>query len=361
MDRNTTAGLVPKILLIEDNPEMAENISTILQLAGYHVVHKSNGKSGIDQVKQDPPDLILCDIMMPELDGYGVAHILNSSPDTAYIPFIFLTAKADLSDFRKGMSLGADDYITKPFDDVELLRVIEMRLKKNELLKTTFTKKPQDLQTFFNKARELKEFKKLSENRPVRAFKKKDIIFMEGQIPNDLYFIEQGKIKTYKVNYEGKELITGFYNEGEFLGYVPLLEDKPYNESAVALEDVRVSLVPKTDFLTLIYSSKDVARKFITMLSNNLEEMEKRLLDLAYQSIRQRVASALIKMNENALKLREDAIISVARKDMANIVGTALESLNRTLSDFKDESLIEMSGKGIRVLNQQKLERLLRY
>lgn len=349
------------ILLIEDNPEMAENISTILQLAGYSVIHKSNGKLGIDQVKQKAPDLILCDIMMPELDGYSVAHILNNSPDTASIPFIFLTAKADISDFRKGMSLGADDYITKPFDDVELLKVIELRLKKNELLKTTFENKPQDLQTFFSKARELKEFKKLSENRPVRMFKKKDILFMEGQIPNDLYFIEQGKVKTYKVNYEGKELITGIYEEGDFVGYVPLLEDKPYNENAIVLEDLKVSLIPKSDFLTLIYSSKDVARKFISMLSNNLEEMEKRLLDLAYQSIRQRVASALLKMNDNTQKVRSDGIINVARKDMANIVGTALESLNRTLSDFKEEGLIEMSGKGIRIINQQKLERLLRF
>ena len=349
------------ILLIEDNPEMAENITTILQLAGYNVVHRANGKSGIDQVKQKPPDLILCDIMMPELDGYGVAHILNNSPDTASIPFIFLTAKTDLSDFRKGMSLGADDYITKPFDDVELLKVIEMRLKKNELLKTNFGNKPQDLQTFFNRARELKEFKKLSENRPIRTFKKRDILFMEGQIPNDLYFIEVGKLKTYKVNYEGKELITGLYGEGEFVGYVPLLEDKPYNENAIVLEDLRVSLIPKSDFLTLIYSSKDVARKFISILSNNLDDMEKRLLDLAYQSIRQRVASTLLKMNENIQKVRNDGIINVARKDMANIVGTALESLNRTLSDFREEGLIEMTGKGIRILNQQKLERLLRY
>ena len=349
------------ILLIEDNPEMAENITTILQLAGYNVVHRANGKSGIDQVKQNPPDLILCDIMMPELDGYGVAHILNNSPDTASIPFIFLTAKTDLSDFRKGMSLGADDYITKPFDDVELLKVIEMRLKKNELLKTNFGNKPQDLQTFFNRARELKEFKKLSENRPIRTFKKRDILFMEGQIPNDLYFIEVGKLKTYKVNYEGKELITGLYGEGEFVGYVPLLEDKPYNENAIVLEDLRVSLIPKSDFLTLIYSSKDVARKFISILSNNLDDMEKRLLDLAYQSIRQRVASTLLKMNENIQKVRNDGIINVARKDMANIVGTALESLNRTLSDFREEGLIEMTGKGIRILNQQKLERLLRY
>src|SRR5687767_9896639 len=105
-----------RILLIEDNVEMAENISTILELAKYDVTHASNGKVGVDLAQRNHPDLILCDVMMPELDGYGVLHILNNNPDTASIPFIFLTAKADKTDFRAGMNLGADDYITKPFD-----------------------------------------------------------------------------------------------------------------------------------------------------------------------------------------------------------------------------------------------------
>ena len=102
------------ILLIEDNAEMAENISSILELARYQVTHAPNGKKGVDLAQQAHPDLILCDIMMPELDGYGVLHILNKEPETASIPFIFLTAKADKSDFRAGMNLGADDYITSP-------------------------------------------------------------------------------------------------------------------------------------------------------------------------------------------------------------------------------------------------------
>jgi DNA-binding response OmpR family regulator len=192
------------ILLIEDNAEMAENISSILQLAKYNVVHAPNGKIGVDLAQQNHPDLIICDVMMPELDGYGVLHILNSDPDTASIPFIFLTAKADRSDFRTGMNLGADDYITKPFDGVDLLKVVEMRLKKNELMKSAFGNSPQDVSAFFNKTRELKDFQKLAENRPSRSFKKKDLIFMEGQTPNDLYFIEKGQVKTYKVNYDGK-------------------------------------------------------------------------------------------------------------------------------------------------------------
>jgi CRP-like cAMP-binding protein len=347
-----------KILIIEDNMEMAENISSILQLAHYEVMQANNGKTGVDLAQKKQPDLILCDIMMPELDGYGVIHILNSDPETANIPFIFLTAKADKSDFRTGMNLGADDYIIKPFDGVDLLRVVEMRLKKNELLKANYGNTPGGVSAFFSKAREIKDFQKLSENRPIRSFKKKDLIFMEGQTPNDLYFIEKGHIKTYKVNYDGKELITGIHQEGEFLGYVPLLEDKTYNENAEALEDARVSIIPKDDFLTLIYSSKDIARKFIKLLSNNLDEMENRLLDVAYQSVRQRVASALLKLNER-FQTDKSQMISIARRDISNIVGTATESLNRTLADFKDEGIISISGEGIRITNIATLEKLL--
>jgi CRP-like cAMP-binding protein/CheY-like chemotaxis protein len=348
-----------KILLIEDNVEMAENISTILELAKYDVTHASNGKVGVDLAQRNHPDLILCDVMMPELDGYGVLHILNNNPDTASIPFIFLTAKADKTDFRAGMNLGADDYITKPFDDLDLLKVVEMRLKKNELLKTAFGNSVQDVSAFFNQTRELRDFQKLSENRPSRLFKKKDLIFMEGQTPNDLYFIEKGQVKTYKVNYDGKELITGILREGDFLGFVPLLEDKQYNENAEVLEEARVTIIPKADFITLIYSSKDVARKFIKMLSNNLDEMENRLLDIAYQSVRQRVAGALLSIHDKFAAATKDGFITTARKDISSIVGTATESLNRTLADFKDEGLIEISGDGIKLLNKSKLEKLM--
>ena len=347
------------ILLIEDNVEMAENISEILELAHYNVTHAPNGKIGVELAQQNHPDLILCDVMMPHLDGYGVLHILNSDPATATIPFIFLTAKTDRNDVRTGMNLGADDYITKPFDGIDLLRVIEMRLRKSELLKSSSGNSPLDAATFFNESKELKEFKELKENRVIRSYKKKDLLFMEGQIPNDLYYIVQGQIKTYKVNYDGKELITGIYRAGEFLGYVPLLEDKPYSEQAEVLEDVKIAVIPKSDFLSLIYSSRDVVRKFIKLLSNNIAEMENRLLDLAYQSIRQRVASALLTISRKYPQPNNDEIITIARRDISDIVGTATESLNRILTDFKKEGLIKTSGGGLKIINKAKLEKIL--
>ena len=116
-----------KILVIEDNLDVRENIVEILELSNYEVSEAPNGKEGVKAAKKEQPDLILCDIMMPEMDGYEVLYMLGKDPGTSTIPFIFLTAKAEKSDFRQGMSLGADDYLTKPFDDMELLKAIEGR------------------------------------------------------------------------------------------------------------------------------------------------------------------------------------------------------------------------------------------
>src|SRR4051812_6136627 len=109
------------ILLIEDNKEMRENTCEILELSNYKVTTAENGKIGVEKAQAEKPDLIICDVMMPVLDGYGVLHMLSKNRETANIPFIFLSAKAERSDFRKGMEMGADDYVTKPFDDIELL------------------------------------------------------------------------------------------------------------------------------------------------------------------------------------------------------------------------------------------------
>ncbi|MBL8011915.1 MAG: response regulator, partial [Flavobacteriales bacterium] len=115
------------ILLIEDDSDVRENTAEILELANYRVLKAENGRRGVEMARKEQPDLVLCDIMMPELDGYGVLHLLGRDPATAEVPFIFLTAKAERSEVRKGMELGADDYLTKPFDESELLNAIEGR------------------------------------------------------------------------------------------------------------------------------------------------------------------------------------------------------------------------------------------
>lgn len=349
------------ILVIEDNEEICDNIAGILEIGGYDVLTALDGKSGVEKALKYKPNLVLCDIMMPELDGYGVLHILARHPETADTPFIFLTAKAEKSDFRKGMGMGADDYLVKPFDGMELLDTVAIRLKKSEHLKTSFDTRTDNIDAFLDKAGKLPDLPGISTERPRKLYKKRDHIFMEGQRPSELYYIIRGEVKTSRINYDGKELVTGMYREGQFIGYVPLLKDTSYTDSAVALQDTEVGVILKQDFQALIHTNREVASKFIKILSNNLFESEKRLLELAYQSVRQRVASALTYLyRQQGIAEKAVPLLSVSRKDIAAIVGTALESLNRTLADFRDEHLISLTEGGIEILEIGKLERLSR-
>jgi DNA-binding NarL/FixJ family response regulator len=120
------------ILVIEDEPEMRRNITTLLRYHKYHAVAAENGRQGIEVARRENPDLILCDVMMPEVDGYGVLQALQSDPALARIPFIYLTAKGEKHDLRSGMELGADDYLTKPVANADLIRAIETRLRRSE-------------------------------------------------------------------------------------------------------------------------------------------------------------------------------------------------------------------------------------
>jgi DNA-binding NarL/FixJ family response regulator len=119
-----------KILVIEDEPEMRRNLLTILKLEKFHALEAANGRAGIEIAEREKPDLILCDVMMPELDGHGVLQALRGDASTAAIPFIFLTAKGEKRDVRSGMNLGADDYLTKPVAKADLLAAIAARLKR---------------------------------------------------------------------------------------------------------------------------------------------------------------------------------------------------------------------------------------
>ena len=348
-----------KILLIEDHAEMRENTAEILQLAHYHVIAAMNGKEGVELAEKEEPDLIICDIMMPVLDGYGVLHMLAKNEKTASIPFIFLTAKAERTDFRKGMEMGADDYITKPFDDIELLNAIESRLKKAELIKKEFAKNADGLNNFIQEVRGFDTLKKLSEECEIRVYRKKEEIYKEENYPKGIYFLNKGKLKTCKLNDQAKELITGLYKEGDFFGYLALLEESKYSDSAVALEDVEVCLIPKDDFYSLVYKNAEVSRKFIKMLSDNLRDKEEQLLKFAYNSVRKKVADALVTLYDRyKSEAEKNFTISISREDLANLAGIATESTIRTLSDFKDEKLIEINVSKITIIDYAKLSKI---
>ncbi len=349
-----------KILLIEDNPDVRQNTAEILQLASFQVLQAENGKIGVEMAKEHLPDLIICDIMMPELDGYGVLYMLGKSSNTASIPFIFLTAKTEKSDQRKGMIMGADDYLTKPFDEMELMDTVESRLKRAEMFKNKFQNTTESVVKFLDEAKGESALEALSEDRKSRKYPKKTMIFLEGDYPNSLYFLRSGKIKTFKMNEDGKEFITGLFKPGEFIGYTAILENSNYPDSGMVMEDSEVLTIPRTDFLALLNNNRDVANRFIKMLSSEILEKENQLLDLAYNTVRKRVAQALVQLfNTYSDSEREDPFtMAISRDDLASMVGTTTESVIRTLSDFKEEGLIRIKGRNITLEDVSGLEHL---
>lgn len=346
-----------KILLIEDNDDVRENIAEILELSNYKVTTAANGKEGLELALRDLPDLVICDIMMPVLDGYGVLHALSKHEETAAIPFIFLTAKSEREDFRKGMGMGADDYITKPFDGTELLSAVETRLKKAEALQRAFTQDTQGVEAFLENAKMEAGITLSFEKGELNTYRKKQVLYAEGQRPVAVYFVVSGKILVSKSNEESRELVTQVCIPGDFFGYTDMLEDSNYRETAEMLEDSDLMLIPRKDFLDLISNNIYVARQFIKLLARDVVEKEEKLLNLAYNSLRKKVANGLL---EVAGKFKsEGQSIEISRENLAHIVGSATESLIRTLSDFKTEKLIDMRGSRITILDADRLAKML--
>lgn len=337
---------------------MRENTADILSFAEYEVITAENGRIGMEKAIRFKPDLVVCDIMMPGLDGYGVLESLHKNSATSSIPFIFLTAKIHRNDFRLGMNLGADDYLTKPFDEKELLEAIECRLRKNEFLKKEIAKNIEGINSFLKEAVLYEDLESLSHEYPMKKYNKKDIIFWEGENAHSLYFIERGSIKTYKCTESGKELVTGIYGPGDFIGQFSLLNSVgTYVESAMLLEAAVVCAIPKNDFTKLLYGNPTVSQKFIGMISNNLIHVQEQLVDMAFASVRQRAAKALLELYDRELiKDKPNGGMGMPREDFAGMIGTATETAIRTLSDFKDEGLITTDyGRKIIVLDKDGL------
>lgn len=349
-----------RILIIDDYSTMRENIAEILTLAGFETFTAENGKKGVELAEQYLPDLIICDIMMPELDGYGTLELLKKNPATEHIPFIFLSAKAERTDFRKGMDMGADDYITKPFDDIELLNAVDIRLKKQQVLQGKYSSDEKGANDLLKDLQGSGLLKMQWDKYESEKLSKKLTLYAQHKQPKYLYYLKKGKVKAYRINEDGKECITDLYCEGDFIGYSALVENRPYDDTAEVLEEAEVALIPKDEFLMAVYNDMNIATKFIKLIAKNVKEKEERLMSLAYGSLRKRVAQALLdihnKFNKGGIN---NNTIDISRDDLAHYVGTATESLIRTLSDFKSAKLIEIREGKVRILQADKLANLL--
>lgn len=346
------------ILIIEDNLEIREGTAEILELTGsYNVLTAENGRIGVDLALKHIPDLILCDIMMPELDGYGVLYMLSKQESTMHIPFIFLTAKSERVDMRKAMEMGADDYLVKPFDDIELLNSIESRLRKRDSLQSVLEKpivlnlSEEDQHILLND---------LVKEARVKVYKKKQLIYEDGDSPIYVYYLVKGKVRTFLYYQDGRELSTNIHTDGQFFGYESILLNEGYTESASALEDTEVALIPKEKFFELMFNKPVIATKFIKLLSGNVKEKEEQMLGFAYDSVRKRVANTLVHVASKTIELPEqdEVVIRISRDDLAALAGTANETISRMLADFKDEKLIIKEGNAIRIYSIEKLKNI---
>jgi CRP-like cAMP-binding protein len=287
---------------------------------------------------------------MPELDGYGVLHLLQKNDVTRNIPFIFLTAKSERSEIRKGMELGADDYITKPFEGTELLNAISTRLKKAAAQKVEMIEKA---------ARQTIE-QAFDEYGDITSYKKKQVIYHERNHCYRLYRVISGKVKAYKTNDDGKELVTGLYNAGDYFGYVALLQNTDYKENAAAIEDAEIASIPKEVFAGIIDGNADELHRFVRLLAGNVSAKEEQLLNMAYNSLRKKVDDALLQLSHKyKTENQSQFAMQISRENLAALAGTAKESLIRTLSDFKDEGLIDIQGSSITIVNEKKLGMML--
>ncbi|MEJ7558942.1 MAG: response regulator [Pedobacter sp.] len=339
-----------RVLIIEDNDDIRESTAEILELANYAVVQAVNGKEGVARAISDLPDLILCDIMMPEMDGYSVLHLLSKKPETAVIPFIFLTARTERQDMRKGMEMGADDYLTKPFDDVELFNAIEIRLKKHQNHKVINSPSLDHLSNLIGSKNGLDELKRHIAERKVRQIKKRQVIYYEGDTANGLYLILSGKVKTFKVAQDGRELLTGLYGPEEYFGTAALLAGENYMETAEAVENTSLCLIPRDLMELLLNKYPDVSGQFIKLLANNVLQNEVQLLQLAYHSVRKRMAEVILRLKGDEGE-NSQLSLNVSRDNLASMAGIATETVSRILSDFKDEGLIERTGSKIVILD----------
>lgn len=349
-----------KILLIEEDTPLRENLDLLLSLSGYCVLSSSDGGNGIKMAIKESPNLIICDVNMPNLDGYGVIHILSNHPKTADIPFIF-TGDGEHDNQRKGMGLGADDYLVKPINSTDLLNTISIRLAKNENLKRKFHNNKDGNNEFNILQNGIKRpLHLVTEKHEIQNYKKKHRLYMLGQRPSAVYFIKSGKVKEFMINEDGKELITGIYTKGDFLGYTEIFKDCNYCKNAIVIEDASLVLIPKDEFLQKINTDNILAREFLRLLSQKVTENEDIIINMAYNSLRKKIAIGIIRIIDKFHESKDGkSIINIQREDLSHIVGSSLESMIRTLKDFKNEKLIDIEEDGrIIILEETKIRKL---
>ena len=348
-----------KILLIEDDAVVRENTAELLELANYSVITAANGKIGVVEAKKHKPDIIVCDIMMPELDGYGVLQILSKEKSTKQIPFIFLSAKTERKDIRKGMDMGADDYLTKPFDEVELISAIESRMAKVAIIQENLDKKKEvKVDVLENQLKTLDHLKNYFKEKAEKySFKPGETVYHEGDNSNYVFLIFNGVVKTYKGDEQGKELITELHREDDLFGFTSFTHNIAYQESAAAMQNTVVFRLLKNELTNILLKNHTLTLNLIDYLTDNVTEIKDQLLQMAYSSVRKKTANTILQFTKK-IKHKPEESIRISRSDLASVAGIATETFIRTLSGLKKDGLIDIEGRNIKIIDIENLKRV---
>ncbi len=343
------------ILVIEDDICLRENIQEILELAGYSVLTAENGQNGIKLALSKRIDLILCDIIMPILDGYSVLRELSSVPKTQKIPFIFLTSKSNLKEIRVGMNMGADDYIVKPFEEKELLDSLRRRLEKFDLLQKDNSIQIEKEISEIHNIHNLMEY--FLENGEEVSLSKNEILFPENQLARYVYFLKNGIIKTFNTQEFGKEFITGIYRNESFLGLYSFKDIISYPEGALAIETSKLYRLPSGFVQKTFKFNPQLTMQWVEELSEEVIYLKNHLLQTAYSSVLKKTANTLLDFSEK-MNFKKHELKKISRGDLASVAGISKESFIRSLSALKNEGLINVEGRNIEILNMNELKRI---
>lgn len=340
------------ILVIDDMQDVRENIGELLELSGYHVVQASDGYEGIRKAKQHNPDLILCDIMMPGIDGYGVAEILGRQEETNHIPLIYLTAKAEPSDFKKGLQKGAIDYITKPFESDELIESISLRIRQHQ------HQKPADLGDveWQNWIAYLQSEHPLDDHGSplsILTLSAEQTLFEQDDQALWVYFVQEGAIRWESTDAGGRTVCHHLSRPGDFLGWAPGFHLGAYSHTAIALSPSRVVRLSAKQLQETLLSKPGMALTWGQAQLQASQLVVEDMMGMLYGNARENVARVLLRFAEFK---GGQWTVNMPRETLAKSIGIAYETVIRTLSQFKAEGLVTAKGRRITLCDKAQLE-----
>ena len=348
-----------KLLVITQNKLAGEQICKSTQFSEYETFLASNGMNGIELAKKEIPSIIICDISLPDIDGYCISNMINKNTLTKNIPVLLLNLpKQTLEEEKKNTEV----YTSALKDTESFIAAMKMEIIPNGTENKDSHHNLNELLQLLNSAAPDKFAENIIKRYRTRCYNKRENIYFEEDSPNMVYLVKKGKIKTVKLGPEGKEFIVGIHEKGEFFGYIAVLEDSTYPDTAIAAEESELLLIPKDDFLLLINSDQLLGRLFIKLLANDISDIEERLMTLAFNSVRARVAGALLQLKKKHQQKKDSntCTLHVSRDDLAGLIGTTTESLIRTLTDFKHENIVDTNIGEIKILDAKSLEKIRR-